>query len=263
MSTDSPGAAPIVQFNHDQVRFLRVMGHELRSPLNSIQATAEMMANGIYGELQPPQSKATQRILRNSYRLLELINDVMMYIRAQANALERNSVPVSLKDLLHDQISQHQELAAAKGLVIEMHVQPGMVETVQNDPDQIVFIVNELLKNAISFTESGRIHVNVSDAEPDQWMLLVVDTGHGIEPDKIQLAFTPFWRGAGAKQIAPDGNGLGLAIVYELVRLMNGHIDLESQAGKGTTIKVTLPNVVPANLDTSIITPPGAFDPST
>ncbi len=245
MNKASPDGPEGLQFNRDQFMFLRTMGHELRSPLNSILATCEMMVNAVYGELQPSQARAADRILRNSNRLLNLISAVMIYVRAQANALELNSLPVSLVELLKDQLSRSQERAATKGLSMEMLVQPGVVETVHADPDQITFIVNELLGNAITFTPSGSVRMQVGNADPEHWTLAVTDTGIGIEQENLASVFTPFWRGKDAKQYTQEGNGLGLTTVREFIRLMHGAIDVESQVGKGTTVKITLPNTIP------------------
>jgi signal transduction histidine kinase len=249
-----------IQFNTDQVMFLRTMGHELRTPLNSISATCEMMANAVYGELQPDQQKAFQRVLRNSNRLVKLINDVMLYIRAQANALELYSRPVPLKQLLTEQVTQLREQADEKHLTIEMIVEAETVETILGDPDQVAYIVNELLVNALSFTAAGNIQARIANAEPGRWKFAVTDTGVGIAPENLAQVFVPFWRGAGAKQYAPTGNGLGLAIVREFVRIMGGAIDLQSQVGKGTTVTITLPTVIPAQNDAILEPKPSGSD---
>ena len=245
MNTASPDEPESLQFNRGQFMFLRTMGHELRSPLNSILATCEMMVNAVYGELQPSQAKAAQRILRNSNRLLNLISAVMTFIRAQANALELNSLPVPLVELLKEQFSRSQERATTKGLSMEMIVQEGTIETVHGDPEQIAFIVNELLGNAITFTPSGSIQMQVGNADPGRWALTVTDTGVGIEQENLACVFDPFWRGKDAKQHTQEGNGLGLTIVHEFIRMMHGVIHVESQVGKGTTVKITLPNTIP------------------
>jgi two-component system sensor histidine kinase/response regulator len=241
-----------MQFNQDQVVFLRTMGHELRTPLNSIVATCEMMANAVYGDLQPGQQKAFQRILRNGNRLVKLINEVMLYIRAQANALELNSRPLPLKQLLTEQVSQLRERAGAKHLTIDVVIEPETVETVLGDPDQITFIINEILVNAISFSTCGNIRVQMSNAEPGRWKFTVSDTGIGIEQENLAQAFAPFWRGKDAKQYAQDGNGLGLAIIREFIRIMGGTIDLQSHIGKGTVVTIILPNVIPAQNDSTL-----------
>src|SRR5690349_4745710 len=98
MSLDEPNEQGKMQFNQNQFLFLRTMGHELRSPLNSILGSSEMMVNAVYGEMPEKQLKAAQRIFRNSNRLLNLISAVMLYIRAQANALEFNSLPIALHE---------------------------------------------------------------------------------------------------------------------------------------------------------------------
>jgi signal transduction histidine kinase len=241
--------SPDVQFNTDQLAFLRTMGHELRTPLNSIAATCEMMANAVYGELQPGQHKAFQRILRNSSRLVKLINDVMLYIRAQANAMELDSRTVPLKPLLTEQVAGLREQADAKNLTIEVIIEPETVENIAGDPDQVAYIVNEILVNAVSFTASGSIQVRLGSAGPERWKLTVTDTGIGIAPENLARVFVPFWRSVESKQYAPTGNGLGLAIVREFVRIMGGTVDLQSQVGQGTTVTIILPTVISAPND--------------
>jgi len=234
-----------MQFSQEQFMFLRTMGHELRSPLNSILGTSEMMVNAVYGEMPEKQLKAAQRIFRNSHRLLNIINAVMLYIRAEANVLEFNSLPLVVKELLEQCIAAVQERATAKGLTLELTIQPVTVASVQGDPDQLAFIINELLTNAITFTQAGTIQLQAASVDADHWKIIVSDSGVGIPPEEMAHVFTPFWRGPDVKQYTQEGDGLGLSIVREFLRLMNGTIDIQSQAG--TTVTVTLPTSIPAN----------------
>jgi signal transduction histidine kinase len=233
-------------FSQEQYAFLRTMGHELRTPLNSIVATSEMMVNAVYGELQPGQARAAQRVLRNGARLTTLINAVMLYIRTRADALELRCVPLSLLELLGKELDQHRAAANAKGVALELVVKPGTDETVSGDPEQIAFMLNELLTNAVTFTPSGSIQIQVANAMPGRWSVTITDTGCGIEPENIPRVFDAFWRGREAKQYSPEGSGLGLAIVREFIRLMDGKIEFQSQPGKGTIVTVTLPRVIAA-----------------
>src|SRR5882724_70828 len=143
MTTSEAGDQGKMPFNGEQFAFLRTMGHELRSPLNSILGTSEMMVNVVYGELPEKQLKAAQRIFRNSNRLINLISAIMMYIRAEANALEFDSLPISLRELLTKQIATVQERATAKGLKLEITIQPDTIDNLHGDPDQVAFIINE------------------------------------------------------------------------------------------------------------------------
>jgi signal transduction histidine kinase len=235
-----------MNFSHDQFVFLRTMGHELRTPLNSIVATGEMMVNSIYGELQPGQKKAAERMMRNGNRLVNLINAFILYIRAQANAVELSSRSVPLKELLNEHVAHCRERALAKGLTLEINIQPDVVETVSADPDQIVFLVNEVVGNAITFTPSGKIEVCARNVDSTHWLLSVTDTGIGIDQENLSHIYTPFWRGPSAKQHDQEGNGLGLPIVREFIRIMKGAIDVKSEIGKGTVVTITLPNSIPA-----------------
>jgi signal transduction histidine kinase len=246
MSLPSSNESENIAFSHDQFVFLRTMGHELRTPLNSIVATGEMMVNAIYGELQPGQKKAAERMMRNGNRLVNLINAVMLYIRAQANALELSSLSVQLKELLNEHVVGCRERATAKGLILVIDIHQDVVETISADPDQIAFVLNEVLRNAITFTPSGKIEVCVRNVDPAHWMLSISDTGIGIDQENLSHIYTPFWRGPSAKQFDQEGNGLGLPIVREFIRLMNGEIDIKSEIGKGTVVTITLPNSIPA-----------------
>jgi signal transduction histidine kinase len=87
--------------------------------------------------------------------------------------------------------------------------------------------------------------MQVGNADPSRWTLTITDAGIGIEQQDLACVFDPFWRGKSAKQYAQEGNGLGLTIVREFIRLMKGVIDVQSRAGKGTTVKITLPNSIP------------------
>jgi len=250
--TTQPPTAELVAFDQSQVQFLRKMGHDLRTPLNSIIGTAELMLNGLYGELTPRQHTGTERILNNSDRLLLLIDALMTFIRASADALHLESVPISVQALT-DSAMKHSNAAQARDTKLSVVLGDNMPATVQGDPDYLPRLLDELILNAIAATVNGKIEVQFVGCGEAEWQIIIIDNGIGLAPDVLANAFQPFWRSAEFKKFNPNGRGLGLPIAYELVRMMTGSMLLESNVDTGACVKVRLPRVMPECLTDAML----------
>ena len=227
-------------FDAQQIAFLRTMSHELRSPLNSVMATCEMLLDAVYGDLQPKQFIATERVLRNSQRLLDLIAAISLYARVSAENIEPVIVSFSVKGLLDQEIERHRKTLDEKSLTVELMIDPDVPRTMDGNLDHLTPLMRACISNAVQFTVTGTINIQVS-MEGAQWVVCINDTGVGISAEDLPHVVEPFWRGKYAKQNHRDGNGLGLSIAYEIAQRLGGSFAIQSQVGVGTSVRVALP----------------------
>ena len=233
------------QFTREQWAFLRHMNHDLRTPLMTILGTCEMLADGTYGEASPKQQKALDRVLRNSRHLESLLTHAMTYIRLKSNALALHSDPIPIAEFLNDLLAEGRQRIADKPLTVGLVILAEMPATITGDSMYLAMIVRELITNSVNFTPAGKVVIQVVP-DHDQWVLTVQDTGIGLASDDIGHVFDPFWRGQDAKTYAPQGDGLGLTVVKDLVYAMHGTLEIQSQPTAGCCVTVRLPQVIPS-----------------
>ncbi|UQB42587.1 response regulator [Thiomicrospira microaerophila] len=230
-------------------RFLAVMSHEIRTPLAGILGLADI-------GIQNPNSTekmhdCLKKIHLSGENLRELLNDILDLSKIDAGQLQIQSKPFDLKQLLHDIERQYAPLAQQKGLrwsmVLDSQLQPAYC----GDRQRLLQVLNNLISNALKFTEQGGVNLFVScisnaenSAEPHQaWLAFgVEDSGIGISEDQQTLLFQPFQQGHDSVSQFYGGSGLGLFISQDLVRLMGSEgIHVSSQAGQGSCFSFNLP----------------------
>jgi signal transduction histidine kinase len=225
--------------------FLATMSHELRTPLNAIIGFSEVLES--IASLDDKQKRYVKNIQTSGKVLLEMINDILDLAKIESGKMEVRLSDFSIAPVLSAQCDMARPLTERKNIDLEMHFEPGMPDMFQ-DQAKVQQILNNLLSNAIKFTpEGGRIVVSAVPGGPNQLVLQVADTGVGIaEEDRVAI-FEKFRQGksvlSGGDAMTREysGTGLGLSIVKELCKLLGGEISLESELGKGSTFKVTLP----------------------
>jgi PAS domain S-box-containing protein len=222
-------------------RFLATMSHELRTPLNAILGYTELLDAGISGELNEAQRTQIDRIRASGRHLLDLINDVLDVVRAEAGALEVQPQPVLLGSIIREAVSLVLPQAQAKGLELRMQGQVEGLPGVMADPRRLRQILVNLLSNAVKFTDRGEITVHAGRREDGAVYLAVRDTGIGIPPEKLAGLFSDFYQADNDLTRRYGGSGLGLAISRRLARLMGGDIRVESAPGEGSTFILVLP----------------------
>jgi signal transduction histidine kinase len=153
--------------------------------------------------------------------------------------LKSFSPALVLEQVMNDIASQ----ATSKGLALTRLVSSDMADTVIGDPQLISQIMNNLLTNAIKFTQQGLVKVEIGRRDSTQWYFSVTDSGVGIPPDRLEAIFEPFQQADTSSKRIFGGTGLGLAIAHHNARLMGGNIEVESQVGLGSTFTVILPIV--------------------
>jgi len=232
-----------VQVSESAVRgrdeILRVVSHDLRSPLHNIQMTAEVLVTS------PPVGEQHDRMVRIIKRSTERMNRLIEDLVAAARVRERQAIPIELRpenagEIIKEACETAKIQAGAKSIEVRCE-EPNTLPLINADRHRILQVLSNLLDNAVKFTPEGgtiRVRCNVDQANEWQVRFSVSDTGRGIERQNLGRIFELFWQ---ASSTAHMGTGLGLPIAKAIVEQHGGTIWAESEPGKGTTFFFTLP----------------------
>ncbi len=225
--------------------FLASMSHELRTPLNSIIGYAEVLLMGIDGDMNPETQEDVQAIFDNGQHLLRLINDVLDLAKIEAGRLNLKFEDVNVPDLLEEVKTNNMGLIHKSMKPVEfMTGVGGSFAPLHADPLRLSQILNNLVSNAVKFTEKGCIEL--SARQENGWTVIEVkDTGIGIEAENLEKIFDKFRQVDGSSKRRAEGTGLGLAITRSLVQMHGGSITVHSKPGEGSAFIVRLPNAGP------------------
>jgi len=218
--------------------FLANMSHEIRTPLNGVLGMAELL-DGIITD--PRQKQMIGTIRRSGDLLLSILNSILDMSKIEAGKMELEQVPFDPVEITRQIEALNAVKAEEKGLDFEVmtSLEPGMNRL--GDPHRIQQIVNNLIGNAIKFTETGAVGVKLSGRAGRPLVIEVSDTGVGMTEAQSARVFDSFVQADDTISRRFGGTGLGMTIVKELVTLMGGEITLESAPGRGTKVRVTLP----------------------
>lgn len=222
-------------------RFLAVMSHEMRTPLNAILGYADLLDMELDGELVEGQRQQVDRIRFGSRHLLDLINDLLDLARLDARRLDLDVRPVDLEAVIEEVTALLEAQASGKAITLKAEPCGNDVPHVLADLQRLRQILTNLVGNAIKFTEQGGITIRCESKRRDGMVSVVVrDTGIGISPDALPLVFTEFYQADDELTRRRGGSGLGLAIAQRLAQLMGGHITVDSELGGGSTFTIFL-----------------------
>jgi signal transduction histidine kinase len=219
--------------------FLATMSHELRTPLNAIIGFSEVLHEQMFGELNERQLAYVNDVLGAGRHLLSLINDVLDLAKIEAGKMELELSQVALPELLRSAISMHSERASRAGIALGLRTEPAEI-VLSADERRVRQIVFNLLSNALKFTPAdGRVEVS---ARLDDGLveIAVADTGRGIAAEDLEAIFEEFEQSDDGKEA--EGTGLGLPVSRKLVELHGGRLWAESEPGRGSTFRFTLPS---------------------
>lgn len=218
-------------------QFLANMSHEIRTPMNAILGMADLLAEGP-GVRE--QKKYITILQGAGETLLALINDILDLAKVEAGRIELEQVHFDLVELVESTVEIMANEAHKKGLEISHRIDPEVVRAVIGDPTRVRQVLVNLLGNAIKFTEAGSVSVEVVAVpeRPLTFAFRVRDTGIGIPPEKQERIFDAFSQADNSTTREFGGTGLGLTISKRLAELMQGDIELESEAGRGSTFSL-------------------------
>ena len=225
--------------NKHKSEFLANMSHELRTPLNAILGYTELILDGIYGEVPEKIREVLERLDKNGRHLLNLINDVLDLSKIEAGQLVLSLEEYSMADVIQTVITSVEALAAEKNLKLNVSAPAGL-EIGRGDQQRIAQVLLNLVGNAIKFTESGEVKVEVGVSD-EMFLISVVDTGPGISIADQKKIFEEFQQADGSSTREKGGTGLGLSIAKKIVEMHGGRIWVESTPGKGSNFSFTLP----------------------
>ena len=222
-------------------RLLLTITHDIKAPAASIAGFIDLLSE--YVE-QPKAVGYLQNISGSAKHLLQLVSALLDYHKLESGKAERHEVSFAPAVLISECVAQMQPLAMEKKLKLATDVQVTESMLCRSDAFRIKQIVNNLVGNAIKYTDKGEVRVGVSIANR-QLAISVKDTGCGMTPDELHTVFNAFTRLPGAQ--GKEGVGLGLTITREIVTLLGGEINVQSAKGKGSTFTVSLPVKIVTN----------------
>ncbi|WNC91987.1 ATP-binding protein [Paraburkholderia sp. FT54] len=222
--------------SHAKDAFLGMISHELRTPLHAIVSSIELLGFNYHSEAD---RKVIQRLETAARHLEAQMKDLTDYARLGAGKLELRHEHFEPRELLASIVDEHAMSAAARGLQLESEAS-GMSGLVDSDPHRIRQIVNNLVTNAIRYTETGTVRVQLRQ-RPALLIFVVSDTGPGVPHAQIPLIFQEFTQLDASPTRRFEGAGMGLTIVQGLVKLFGGAVEVASKVGEGTTFTVTIP----------------------
>jgi signal transduction histidine kinase len=226
-----------------KTQFLSNVSHDLRTPLAAIITHAEILRDGMLGDLNAKQRDSVSGIVNGGQQLIDMIDEILTYVRSASDQVSLTRTDFNITELVDQVRMLNQPLAAKKHLTIE-RLNSDDLPPVYADRDKVKHVLGNLIGNAIKFTsDGGRVWIGFSRRGRDKKELVVEvgDTGRGIARDHYELVFREFAQVDASPSRAHHGTGLGLAIARNLVELHSGTIWVESELGKGSRFFFTLP----------------------
>ncbi|MDB5987181.1 MAG: histidine kinase, partial [Nevskia sp.] len=251
--------------------FLANMSHELRTPLNSLLILSRGLADNEDGNLTEEQIESSRIIYESGSNLLRLINDILDLSKVEAGKMEVVDEEMPLDAFAASLMRNFRHVAKEKGLEFSVEIEPGLPPSLHTDAGKLDQVVGNLLSNAFKFTRAGAVRVQIARPPatiklPDglsaqnSVAIAVQDSGIGIPIDKFRKIFQAFEQVDAGTSRQYGGTGLGLSISRGMTRLLGGDILIESEAGKGSTFTLVLPERM--SVSTAVAPMPAAIAPA-
>jgi signal transduction histidine kinase len=220
--------------------FLANISHELRTPLTALQGFLEALQDQLVVD-ETGRQKYYGVMYRETIHMNRLIEDLMDLVKLERNEINLSMQPVSINKLLNNTVFKFGQEAEQKGIEFSVRIH-NENQMVYGDPDRLQQIFNNLVMNALKYTETGQVAIK-TDEERDHILFKISDTGMGISEQDLDRIWERFFKVDRGRSKKNKGTGLGLAIVKQLVENHEGDISVESELGKGTTFHLSLPKV--------------------
>lgn len=223
--------------NRLKSEFLASVSHELRTPLNGILGFSELLENEAPDDTQAEYART---IRESGEHLLKVVNDLLDLSKIEAGRMELAPESVLLRGLVEELATLHRAEAQAKGVALNLVTTEELPHVIHADPTRLRQILNNLLNNAVKFTDRGQVELSVSEAQ-GRVLFAVKDTGCGIPAALQDVIFEKFRQVEDFNTRSRGGTGLGLALVKELAEMMGGSVRVTSTPGQGSEFVLELP----------------------
>ncbi len=230
--------------NQAKSGFLANMSHEIRTPMNAIIGLTQLVVDS---GLPPTQDNQLRKAVASARALLALLNDILDYSKYESGQVQMESIPMRAADIVQQSLDLFAARISEKSLAVTVDIAPDVPDTVLGDPLRLSQVLNNLLGNAIKFTERGGVHIGISQvahaetARPGTILRFCVnDTGIGLSTEQSTRLFKAFVQADSSVTRRYGGTGLGLAICEKLVTQMGGAISVSSQPGHGAAFAFTI-----------------------
>lgn len=222
--------------------YLATMSHEIRTPINGLMGMLDILKET---ELNGIQENYLKTASRSAESLLQLLNDILDYSKIEVGKLELERLPFDWVAVVGEIAMMNRVLASDKGIAFHLDIPPEGTSIIIGDPTRLRQILNNLLSNALKFTNEGSVSLKVNieseTAESVVFNFSVTDTGIGISEEAQKNLFQKFQQASSSTSRNYGGSGLGLSISQQLAHLMGGQIRLRSEPGKGSEFTLTVP----------------------
>ncbi len=232
----------ILQANRRRDEFMANMSHELRTPMNAIIGLSHILS--LSDVLRPRDQQCVAMLRQSADGLLTLINDLLDFAKIDQGIIDIETIELNLVEVVTNVVKLMEVRAREKGLELRLDYDPKLGDFYLGDPFRIQQILNNLIGNAVKFTEQGSVGVVVRPVDTVTGRSIVIDitdTGIGIAPDKIEAVFEKFTQADSSMTRKYGGSGLGLSISKALAERMAGDVSATSTLGLGSTFSVRLP----------------------
>jgi len=232
-------AEALAEIDRAKTIFFSNVSHEFRTPLTLMLGPVEDMLRDRTEPVPEVHAQRLDLVYRSSLRLLKLVNTLLDFSRLEAGRVQARYEPTDLASVTEELSSMFRSATERAGLKLVVDCKP-LPDSIYVDREMWEKIVFNLLSNALKSTFEGEIRVSVAEADGEV-VVTVTDTGTGIPETEIPHLFERFRRIEGARRRTHEGSGIGLALVFELVRMHGGSVEVESELQKGTTFRIRLP----------------------
>jgi signal transduction histidine kinase/DNA-binding response OmpR family regulator len=229
--------------SQDKSVFLASMSHEIRTPMNAIFGFTNLLEERV---TDPTEAEYVASIKKSGQALLSLINDVLDLSKMEAGKFELREEPTSLHEIVDQTLTMFRQTAEAKGIYLRAEYEGRAELPLLVDPVRLRQVLINLVGNAIKYTDSGGVEVRICciPSEVDghcDLKIEVIDSGTGIAPHQLGIIFDPFQQGENPDGKSREGTGLGLSIARRLATMMGGELSAESEIGKGSRFRMSVP----------------------